>query len=361
MSNQYAQNKESYAMRSLSARNEDRDTYGLPYNNGNNHHYNYNDYDNNGSVDQHGSYYNPNYQNTNHGQYNQNGYVAPVNSNHYNNNTSHVQGSSNDPQPLQANKYYNGYDDNRASLAMMSNMDKNNNNVHQESNSANPPPDVSLIKPEKKPKSKYLPCFPCIRSTCGRVTCCICLLLFLVIIVLVIVVFTVFKVPTVDYTGLQGDPVFTFNQGNTTFGVNLVANIQVKNPNPIGFNFESIVATAYYPGYAPSIGGGNITHVNFPSKSTKTIQFPIMARYDRHQDPGFTVVQNILNKCGITGGTEGQITINYDLKVTIKIIGISISPAIKNQSTSFACPVNIGDIAKGIPGSIGDLIGGILG
>ncbi|KAF9277331.1 hypothetical protein BGZ68_009376 [Mortierella alpina] len=252
-------------------------------------------------------------------------------------------------------RYYNGFESNRSSLAdgtlLSGRSTRNGNNRDRH---------VIPVKPEK-PRSRCLPCFPCIRSTCGRVSLCICLLLLVVIIVLVIVVFTVFKLPTVDYRGLQGDPVFTLMQGNTTFGVNLVANIEAHNPNPIGFYFDSIIATAYYPKYAPSIGGGNVSHVNFPSKSTKMIQFPITVVYNRNQDPGFMVVQDLLTTCGITGGSVGQITINYELKVTIKIVGISISPAIKNQSVNLDCPANIKDIAKDLPGAIGDLIGGLLG
>ncbi|KAF9434485.1 hypothetical protein BGZ76_007920, partial [Entomortierella beljakovae] len=95
-----------------------------------------------------------------------------------------------------------------------------------------------------KEKSKYLPCFPCIRSTCGRVTCCFCLFLLLVIIALVIVVFTVFKIPSVNYLGMEEQtPAFAYNEGNATFAVKFSADIEVKNPNPLGFNFESIIAT----------------------------------------------------------------------------------------------------------------------
>ena len=81
--------------------------------------------------------------------------------------------------------------------------------------------------------------------------------------------------------------------------------------------------------------------MSFPSKSTKVIQFPINASYDRLQDPGFTVIQDILQKCGILGGTTGQLTINYDLKLTVKILGFSVSPGIKNQSAAFACPNDV--------------------
>ncbi|KAF9968353.1 hypothetical protein BGZ70_004752 [Mortierella alpina] len=258
------------------------------------------------------------------------------NANYLNDNAHRPSTASHEPLSTPP-RYYNGFASNRTSLANTEGTLTRSVNArnHNESDRH-----VTPVKPQK-PRSRYLPCFPCIRSTCGRCTLCICLLLLLIIVVLVIVVFTVFKLPTVDYTGLEGNPVFTLMQGNTTFGVDLVANIQVQNPNPIGFKFESIIATAYYPVYGPSIGGGNVSHVNFPSKSTKTIHFPIKAAYDRRQDPGFKVVQDLLTKCGITGGNAGQITIDYDLKVTINIIGIRFSPGIKNQKTSFDCPANV--------------------
>ncbi|KAK5827203.1 hypothetical protein F5H01DRAFT_330942 [Linnemannia elongata] len=220
------------------------------------------------------------------------------------------------------------------------------------------PPSVTPIKAPRE-RSKYLPCFSCIRSTCGRVTCCVCLVLLLVIIILVIVIFTVFKVPVVDYMGTVGDPVFTFNKGNTTFGVDMVANIKVENPNPIGFNFELLDIKARFPGYEPTLGGGNLTNTNFPSKSTTNATFPISIAYDRNQDKGFTIIRQILSKCGVLGGSDGEITILYDLKAKVKILGINFSPDIKNQSYNVKCPVNIVEIAKGIPGGIASLIGDI--
>ncbi|KAG0204913.1 hypothetical protein BGX28_003292 [Mortierella sp. GBA30] len=241
--------------------------------------------------------------------------------------------------------YYNGYDEDRPSLSNDTAPMRPYADMETSEGLTRGKSGVTRVKYGKE-KSKYLPCFPCIRSTCGRVTCCFCLLLLLIIIVLAIVVVTVFKLPTVNYLGTENAPQFTYNQGNSTFAINFVANINVTNPNPLGFNFDSITATAYYPNYAPSIGGGTLHNVDFPSKTTKTIHFPISASYSSSQDTGFTVVQDIFNRCGVTGGTKGQLTINYDLKLTIKIIGISISPTIKNQHSNFACP---DDILKNLP------------
>ncbi|KAG0093298.1 hypothetical protein BGZ93_004457 [Podila epicladia] len=205
----------------------------------------------------------------------------------------------------------------------------------------------TLIKYRKEARKGCL-CFPCIKSTCGRVVCCICILLILVVIILAIVAVTVFKVPTVDYLGPVGDPRFTFNDGNVTLGLDMVANIQVQNPNPVGFNFELIAITVYYPGYAPAIGGGNVTNVSFPSKTTSTIQFPVSARYSRQEDPGYTVVKSILSKCGILGDSGRKLTVIYDVKISVKIFGIKISPSLKGVHADFDCPGNIEDIGKGI-------------
>ncbi|KAF9920029.1 hypothetical protein FBU30_010233 [Linnemannia zychae] len=289
-----------------------------------------------------------------------------LNNNNYNTNNpstgSYTFGSDN---PNAANsssnyantpQYYNGYDEDRPSLS-------NDTSPMRPNDPENPQgltrgkSGVSRIKYGKE-KSKCLPCFPCIRSTCGRVTCCICLILLLAIIALVIVIFTVFKLPKVNFKGMDGAPIFQYNQGQTTFGVNLTALIEVQNPNPIGFNFESITATAYYPNYAPTLGGGSLTNVNFPSKSTVNLSFPIGASYDRTQDPGFVVIKDILNRCGVTGGDKSNIAINYDLKLTLRIIGIAISPTIKNQHVTVPCPDDISNITQGIPGGLGNIIGG---
>ncbi|KAG0284695.1 hypothetical protein BGZ96_010962 [Linnemannia gamsii] len=251
--------------------------------------------------------------------------------------------------------YYNGYDEERPSLSNDTSPMRPHNDA-EAGGLTRGKSGVTRLKYGKE-KSKYLPCFPCIRSTCGRFTCCFCLILLLGIIALVIVIFTVFKLPKVEFQGMEGAPVFTYNQGGSTFAVNLTANIEVQNPNPLGFNFESITATAYYPSYTPSIGGGSLSNVDFPSHSTVLLKFPISASYDRVADPGLTVVKDIINRCGIAGGDKTNILINYDLKLTVRIIGIPISPTIKNQHVNIPCPEDIQNILSGIPGGLPSILG----
>ncbi|KAF9346593.1 hypothetical protein BGX34_003777 [Mortierella sp. NVP85] len=254
--------------------------------------------------------------------------------------------------------YYNGYDEERPSLSNDTAPMRPYGDMETSEGLTRSKSGVTKVKYGKK-KSNCLPCFPCIHSTCGRVTCCCCLLLLLVVAALAIVIFTVFKLPSVDYLGMQSEPQFTFNQDQgeiVSLSVNFVANIQVKNPNPIGFKFESIVATAYYPNYQPSLGGGSLNNVDFPSKTTKVISFPISASYTGSQDKGYTVVKNILERCGLLGSDPVGLTINYDLKLSFKIIGITISPTIKNQHVKVDCPANIGDIAANLPGGINGFV-----
>jgi hypothetical protein len=55
------------------------------------------------------------------------------------------------------------------------------------------------------------------------------------------------------------------------------------------------------------------------------------------------VIQTILKECGsgLFGATDGKISITYDVKATTKTVGIPFSVELKNQSTSFECPVNV--------------------
>ncbi|KAG0225061.1 hypothetical protein BGW42_004692 [Actinomortierella wolfii] len=308
--------------------------------------------------------YNPGYQSPTprHAAYNQHSLDAEKNDpyqqsyamhdiGHHNNSNSNGNGnyysSRESYQQAQATpQLYNGYDEDRPSIS----NDTTPMRPH-DAERGQSPDGITPIK-YRKEKSKYLPCFPCIRSTCGRVTCCCCLLLLLIIIALAIVIVTVFKLPKVEFMGMSGDPQFTFNQGGNTFTATMEANIRVENPNPIGFNFEKITAKAYYPNYAPQIGGGEVDNVKFPAKSTTNLAFPLNATYSATQDVGYTVVSDIANRCGLTSAQRQKLQINYDLTLTLKIIGISISPTIKNQHVDFNCPPNIDQIVNGIPDAV---------
>ncbi|CAO3568275.1 unnamed protein product [Mortierella alpina] len=166
---------------------------------------------------------------------NQNGpYDNNTNTNHHYNRDSYYQ--TDNPN------YYNGYDEERPSLSNDTAPMRPHADMETSEGLTRGKSGVTRVKYGKE-KSKYLKCFPCIRSTCGRVTCCCCLLLLLIIIVLAVVIVTMFKLPSVNYLGLQNPPDFKVAPGTTSFSVSMIANINVTNPNPLGFNFEAITAT----------------------------------------------------------------------------------------------------------------------
>lgn len=97
---------------------------------------------------------------------------------------------------------------------------------------------VTPIGGQKRSSSRF-----CIKSTCGRVTCCLFILFVVLALIFVILIFGVFKKPTVEYLGVRGTPEFSLNDGATTLGINFIADLQVTNPNPVGIDVESILST----------------------------------------------------------------------------------------------------------------------
>ncbi|KAF9907875.1 hypothetical protein BX616_000309 [Lobosporangium transversale] len=219
--------------------------------------------------------------------------------------------------------------------------------------------DARIMTGRKVGKSKYLPCFPCIISTCGRISCCLLILIVLIIGSLAIVVATNSRAPTINYLGPVGNPEFSFNKGNTTLAMTVIANFEINNTNSLlGYSIDAADITAYYPGYEPALGTGNVRKTHVPSRSTVITQVPITIGYDRHQDSPLFVVRSILSICGLSGDTNAQITINYEAQAAIKVLGfVSIPFTIKDKSYSIRDILkNIGDEAKDIISDIGGFI-----
>ncbi|KAF9918905.1 hypothetical protein BX616_004414 [Lobosporangium transversale] len=227
--------------------------------------------------------------------------------------------------------------------------------------------DVKRMGPTGK-ISRLLPCFPCVQSACGRITCCLSILVLLALTIVGIVLAKTLQVPTLKYLGAASGPNFSFNKGNTTLAMTMVANIEIDNPNLLGFRINSAVIKAFYPNYSPPIGGGSVQYVDIHRKAKTVVQASVSISYDRHQDSRLSVIRSILSECGLAGGTEGQIIINYEAIADVTIIGIiSISHTVKNKSYSVNCPINIreilrklGDKAKEIITDIGDFIEGVV-
>lgn len=91
----------------------------------------------------------------------------------------------------------------------------------------------------------------CDRLCCGCCTCCprwcrwiSCILLLIIIVIGIIVgvLAALFKVPTVEFTGIQGTPAFGM-VGVSTVNLNVSLGFVVDNPNIESVTFTTLVAT----------------------------------------------------------------------------------------------------------------------
>ncbi|CAG8614457.1 14614_t:CDS:10 [Rhizophagus irregularis] len=157
--------------------------------------------------------------------------------------------------------------------------------------------------------------------------------------------------PKVDFLGIVPSPngLPAYNANTAGFDFNFGLQIQVDNPNIVGANFEMIKAIAFYPGHSDPIGGGNLTDVTIAAKGKTIIDFPFSVNYNKDIDPGFAILFDIAQKCGLTGGGEKQkLEIDYKLTLTIKILLITINPSL-DRKAMIDCPIKDGKIPN-IPG-----------
>ncbi|KAI9259442.1 hypothetical protein BDA99DRAFT_440037 [Phascolomyces articulosus] len=174
-----------------------------------------------------------------------------------------------------------------------------------------------------------------------RCICCFLLLLFLVAAGLATFAVTQFKVPTVNFYGLTDHPsgLPHFNKTSTSsFDINAGLRIGVVNPNMAGVSFEKIKAMAYYPTTPnKSIGGGELSNLVIKSHATTNFTFPFHVELDASNHEEQRMLLDVSQKCGLTGGEQKDLIINYMLTPTVRVIGFPVSPVIKD-SVQVPCP-----------------------
>lgn len=120
--------------------------------------------------------------------------------------------------------------------------------------------------------------------------------------------------------------------------------IGVRNPNFFGASFKSITAKAFFPPLTSQLGGGELSNINFPANSDTNFLFPFNITYSMSEDPNNILVTALVDKCGIKPGTSvQQLTIQYDLTLSLRILAITISPSFSGTA-SFDCPVTQSDL-----------------
>jgi len=145
---------------------------------------------------------------------------------------------------------------------------------------------------------------------------------------------------------------FTLQNGQLSF--NLAVNITVDNPNYFGVALNKVELDLVYPIDNYPVGGGEQTGINIRSNSQTNFTFPFSLNYNTSDSSGTPVLNDIVAKCR----ASQDLTVNYELKLSLRIVIVSISPTISN-SFSFVCPLNSSEIDKLLSGDLSD-IGSLL-
>ncbi|WVQ95829.1 hypothetical protein IAU59_002928 [Kwoniella sp. CBS 9459] len=188
--------------------------------------------------------------------------------------------------------------------------------------------------------------------------CCCCVTIAIILIVSIILSIVLYVRPpsfALNSVNIGSSPVALTSDGLT---VNFDLSISVANPNWFNANFKEISANARYPGNnTNSFGGGTLYNIDFKGYTASTFDFPFALNYSLAKDPNKVILNDLIKKCGILGGTTQDITVDYDLHLKLKILGITVSPTISN-SASFECPITASDIESIVgSGSLSDLVG----
>ncbi|GAA5917151.1 hypothetical protein JCM8208_004851 [Rhodotorula glutinis] len=194
---------------------------------------------------------------------------------------------------------------------------------------------------------------------CGRVFCCTLILAILILVGIVAAFFLWVKPPDVGFDGIEGpESGSEVTVATDGFDLNVRLKINVVNPNFFGADFSKIDASAYYPTKPnDKVGGGEMTDVSIKKYSNNTLHFPFAINYTTSYDSDLSVLTDIATRCGFLGSNKRQLTVNYKVKVHVKIIAISIAPSF-SSSTSFDCPLSESDISGFLGGSLSSLLGG---
>ncbi|CAO3621201.1 unnamed protein product [Mucor hiemalis] len=197
------------------------------------------------------------------------------------------------------------------------------------------------------------------RNCCLRCLCCACCLpawatgiLWFIIIAIIIVIIVIgaiagtFVMPTVDMAGITTSPTggsqLTF--AGDSLNINFGLLINVNNPNLLSIGLSDMTATAYYPnpnGGHTKIGGGFLAQQEVPKYSNFNFTFPFALQYNPSYDLDQSVLGDLVEKCGLSGGSKSDITIDYTIRLTAKVLVIKVHPTISSSAT-FACPLDGG-------------------
>ncbi|KAI9489438.1 hypothetical protein BDB00DRAFT_932022 [Zychaea mexicana] len=233
-------------------------------------------------------------------------------------------------------------------------------------------PATSKQQPPKRPPLTE-------RNRCVRWLCCACCLpvwarwivwFIIIAIIILIIIFAAllatFTMPTMDFAGVTSSPT---NQSEVSYdghvlSFNFGLIIHVQNPNVLGIDLSQINATAYYPDNSSpngklALGGGYMDHHYVESNSNANFTFPFAINYDPFSASHTTILNVLIDKCGLTGGEAQDLTVDYTINLAAKVLFVKVHPTISSSAT-FKCPLTED---QGLPGFGGgsSSLGGMLG
>ncbi|KAG0946143.1 hypothetical protein G6F57_002786 [Rhizopus arrhizus] len=177
------------------------------------------------------------------------------------------------------------------------------------------------------------------------------------IIIVVIVLGTIggtFVMPSVEMAGVSNSPVDGGSQltiSGSTFNINFGLIISVNNPNMLNIDLTDITATAYYPNQNgkghTKIGGGYLAEYFVPTYSNNNFTFSFAIQYNPTLDTDQSILNDLASKCGLTGEEKRDITVEYTIHLTAKVLFIKVNPTISSSAT-FACPISSNGAITGL-------------
>ncbi|CEG75272.1 hypothetical protein RMATCC62417_10342 [Rhizopus microsporus] len=205
------------------------------------------------------------------------------------------------------------------------------------------------------------------RNGCLRCLCCACCLpawaagiVWFIIIAIIIVVIVLgavagtFVMPKVDMAGVSTSPAEGGSQisfTGETFNINFGLIISVNNPNLLSIDLTDIKATAYYPNQSGKgrtrVGGGYLAEQFVPKYSNFNFTFPFAIQYNPTLDTDQSVLSDLASKCGLTGEKKQDITVDYTIHLTARVLFIKVHPTIDSSAT-FACPISANGALDGL-------------
>lgn len=194
------------------------------------------------------------------------------------------------------------------------------------------------------------------RGRCIGRFCCCTIMITLFFIISIILALVLWARPPNVIIGTVGPSSTASEVQLESDGVqlNLAINITVNNPNYFSVSFSSVKANIYYPINNTYVGGGNQSDVTFPSHTNKTITFPFTVAYTTTMPSSAQILADLATKCGLTGGTKSDITLDYDITLGLRVLFFTVSPTVSN-SASFLCPLSSSDLS-----GFSSVLGGIV-